>query len=61
MLELYLGKRVGIGYNIFSIFDSFYFVNCLMIVVLQKLFETQGLQSKFHELYIYIYYMIALS
>ena len=30
-------------------------INCLMIVALQKLHETQGLQSKFHGLYIYIY------
>ena len=38
---------------IFSIFDSFHFLNCLMLVVLQKkkkLHETQGLQSKFHKL-----------
>ena len=39
---------------IFSIFNSFHFVNCLMIAVLQKLHETQGSQSKFHELNIYI-------
>ena len=33
----------------------FHFLNCLMIVVLQKLRKTQGSQSKFHELNIYIY------
>ena len=46
----------------------FHFLNCLMIVVLQKLHETQGSQSKFNEsninikyIFIYYYYIIALS
>ena len=53
---------------IFSIFDSFHFLNCLMIVVLQKISMTQGSQSKFHgieyiynnddNIYIYIYIYI---
>ena len=34
--------------------NSFHFFNCLMIVVLQKLHETQGSLSNFHELNIYI-------
>ena len=42
-------------YSIFSIFDSFHFLNCLMIIVLQKLHETQGSQSTFPWIkYIYI-------
>ena len=36
--------------------NIFHFFNCLMIVVLLKLHETQGSQSNFHNIeYIYIY------
>ena len=37
----------------FLIFDLFHFLNCLMIVVLQKTQWNPGSQSIFHELYIY--------
>ena len=42
-------------FSVFSIFNSFHLVNCLMIVVLQKTPWNPGLQSIFHELKIYIY------
>ena len=46
----------------FSIFDSFHFVNFLMIVVLQKLQENLGSQTKFHGIkYIYLLYIYSLS
>ena len=38
----------------FHIFDSFHFLNCLMIVVLQKTSWNPGSQDIFHELYIFI-------
>ena len=40
-------------------FNSFHFLNCLMIVVLQKTaWNPGGPQSKFHELNIYIIIII---
>ena len=40
--------------SIFSIFDSFHFLNCLMIVVLEKYPWNLGPMCKFYELNIYI-------
>ena len=42
-------------FSYFSIFDSFHLFNFLMIFFGKNLHETQGSQSKFHELNIYIY------